>query len=265
MHNRGPEAAELHVLPTLWFRNTWSWGGRPCKPSLQPSAADGRDRGHRIPSSGDAIFLLRRRADAAVHRERNQHRAPLRHAQSDALRQGRHQRLRRHGPARRRQPRATEPRRRPTIALDGAAGRRSRYDPRCALDDGATAQSRPLRQHFDARLRSRVAEADEFYAAVTPAVADADRADVMRQALAGMLWSKQFYYYDVDRWLEERGTDPFKPTRHGAAQRRSGTTCTTPTSSRCRTSGNTRGTRPGTWRSTSRARRWSTPTSPRSS
>ena len=65
-------------------------------------------------------------------------------------------------------------------------------------------------------LRSRKQEADEFYAAITPPALDADAANVMRQALAGMLWSKQFYHYDVDKWLEERGSDPFKPTRKAA-------------------------------------------------
>ena len=60
----------------------------------------------------------------------------------------------------------------------------------------------------------------------------------MRQALAGMLWSKQFYLYDVDKWLDERGSDPFKATRlQGAAERAVGTTCTTATSSRCPTNG----------------------------
>ena len=65
-------------------------------------------------------------------------------------------------------------------------------------------------------LRSRKQEADEFYAAITPPALDADAANVMRQALAGMLWTKQFYHYDVDKWLEERGSDPFKPTRKAA-------------------------------------------------
>ena len=51
---------------------------------------------------------------------------------------------------------------------------------------------------------------------ITPASLDPDAANVMRQALAGMLWSKQFYCYDVDRWLEERGSDPFKATRKAA-------------------------------------------------
>ena len=74
----------------------------------------------------------------------------------------------------------------------------------------------PFGGHFDEVFRARRAEADEFYAAVIPPSLDADAANVMRQALAGMLWSKQFYHYDVDKWLEERGSDPFKPTRKAA-------------------------------------------------
>ena len=51
----------------------------------------------------------------------------------------------------------------------------------------------------------------------------------MRQALAGMLWSKQFYNYDVDRWLEEHGSEPFKPPDAAPPATTTGTTCTTPT------------------------------------
>src|SRR5262249_2953131 len=69
---------------------------------------------------------------------------------------------------------------------------------------------------FDAALETRRTEADAFYGTVIPASLDADAANVMRQALAGMLWSKQFYYYDVDRWLEERGASPFKRDRRAA-------------------------------------------------
>jgi hypothetical protein len=65
-------------------------------------------------------------------------------------------------------------------------------------------------------MQARRQEADEFYAAVIPSSLSADAANVMRQALAGMLWSKQFYYYDVDRWLTERGADPAKPNRRAA-------------------------------------------------
>ena len=55
-----------------------------------------------------------------------------------------------------------------------------------------------------------------FIAGVIPSSLTADAANVMRQALAGMLWSKQFYYYDVDKWLTERGADPFRPMRRRA-------------------------------------------------
>jgi len=68
---------------------------------------------------------------------------------------------------------------------------------------------------FDTVMENRRREAGEFYASVIPSSLDFDAANVMRQALAGMLWSKQFYYYDVDKWLEEHGADPFKP-RHRA-------------------------------------------------
>jgi hypothetical protein len=69
---------------------------------------------------------------------------------------------------------------------------------------------------FDGVMKIRHQEADEFYDTVIPRSLNADQANVMRQALAGMLWSKQFYHYDVDRWLDERGSDPFKENRKQA-------------------------------------------------
>ena len=74
----------------------------------------------------------------------------------------------------------------------------------------------PFGRHFQEVFQARRNEADEFYAAIIPESLDADAANVMRQALAGMLWSKQFYHYDVDKWLEERGSDPFKASRKAA-------------------------------------------------
>src|SRR5262249_54034819 len=74
----------------------------------------------------------------------------------------------------------------------------------------------PFGSQFAEVLQARKKEADEFYAEVIPTTLNADAANVMRQALAGMLWSKQFYNYDVDKWLEERGSDPFKPGRKAA-------------------------------------------------
>jgi hypothetical protein len=65
--------------------------------------------------------------------------------------------------------------------------------------------------HFEQAFSPRQQEADEFYASIIPSSLDEDAALVMRQALAGMLWSKQPYHYYVDRWLEERGFNPFRP------------------------------------------------------
>jgi len=78
------------------------------------------------------------------------------------------------------------------------------------------ADASPFGSSFDEVMRARRREADEFYAAIIPKSLNADQANVMRQALAGMLWSKQFYHYDVDKWLEERGCDPFKASRKQA-------------------------------------------------
>src|SRR5262249_47297507 len=69
---------------------------------------------------------------------------------------------------------------------------------------------------FDRILQARRQEADEFYATVIPRSLGDDAANVMRQALAGMLWSKQYYLYDVNRWLEERGSHPLKAERKAA-------------------------------------------------
>ena len=81
---------------------------------------------------------------------------------------------------------------------------------RLAAADG---QRPGVHDAIDTVLEKRRREADEFYATVIPPTLDADEALVMRQALAGMLWTKQFYHYDVGRWLEERGIDPFKRRR----------------------------------------------------
>ena len=61
-------------------------------------------------------------------------------------------------------------------------------------------------------MGARRRETDEFYRAITPARTTEDGARVMRQALAGMLWSKQFYFFDLDKWLQEHGADPMRPS-----------------------------------------------------
>ena len=255
--NRGPEAAPLHVLPTLWFRNTWSWGSdvAEARPAAGSSGPTRRRRGRRLARRARrALPLLRRRRrrccsprtrpTRSASSARRTRRPCVKdgidsyvvHGQTDAV-----------NPARTGTKAAAHYRARPSAP--GAAAR----DP-AAPDAGATLAGAGDRRR-SARLRRRVPgaarEADEFYAAHHAAGVGADGALVMRQALAGMLWTKQYYYYDIDAWLHGARRRSLR-TRSGVVRCRNprGPTWSTPTSSRCPTSGSTRGTRPGTSRST---------------
>ena len=82
---------------------------------------------------------------------------------------------------------------------------------RLRLSDGAPAASAIRSRASLQIMQTRQREADEFYRAITPKRVSEDEARVMRQALAGMLWSKQYFFFDVDKWLTEHGDDPMKP------------------------------------------------------
>jgi hypothetical protein len=79
---------------------------------------------------------------------------------------------------------------------------------RLRLTNAAPSAEAPFGSGFDQIIEVRRREADAFYRAVTPAGVGEDAANVMRQALAGMLWSKQYFFYDVDKWLDEHRADP---------------------------------------------------------
>jgi mannosylglycerate hydrolase MGH1-like protein len=213
VHNRGPEAATLHVLPTLWFRNTWSWGGDIPRPVLREAvggtiAASHRDLGERLLSCDGARELL------FTENETNAERLFGTPNPTPYVKDGIHNYVvqgRRD---------AVNPARAGTKAcahylLTVPAGEAQTI--RLRLHD--TAATTPFGGGFATIMEARRKEADEFYATVIPASLTTDAANVMRQALAGMLWSKQFYYYDVDRWLEERGANALKQTKVRAAPR----------------------------------------------
>src|SRR5208283_5923449 len=82
---------------------------------------------------------------------------------------------------------------------------------RLRLSDAAPAAMGDPFKGFAEIMETRQREADEFYKSITPERVTEDAARVMRQALAGMLWSKQYFFYDVDKWLTEHGEDPMKP------------------------------------------------------
>jgi hypothetical protein len=211
--NRGPEPATLHVLPTLWFRNTWSGDGKGERPELRQLAAgvSGGVISASHPRLGER-FLYHEGAAALLFTENETNserlvgvpnRTPyvkdgidncIVHGRSDAV-----------NPAKQ----GTKVAAHYTLTVGAGESRTLRL----RLSDVSFGKRDPFGKGFDVVMNDRRNEADEFYAAVIPSALGADAANVMRQALAGMLWSKQFYFYDVDRWLEERGAGPFHPNK----------------------------------------------------
>jgi hypothetical protein len=219
VHNRGPQTAELHVLPTLWFRNRWSWQTSVPRPLLQQVGSSSAVKaveemlGDRyLHCEGDVPLLF-------TENETNTERIFGAPGRSPYVKDGIHNYV----VAGERG--AVNPERKGTKV---AAHYHLSVGPgecrvvRLRLSLSAPAALTPTNggtrfgKEFEDVLETRRREADEFYASITPPALDADQASVMRQALAGMLWSKQFYHYDVDKWLEERGSDPFKPGRRAA-------------------------------------------------
>jgi hypothetical protein len=240
IHNRGPQPAELHLLPTLWFRNQWSWQAGRARPTLHqvaspsplPLSPSEGERGR-----GEGAWAVVKASDAKLgerhlycegevpllftENETNTQRIFGVPNRSPYVKDGINHYVV-HG-----NQGAVNPEKKGTKV---AAHYRLTVNPgacqvvRLRLSDvapDAFAQTNgkvagPFGGAFEEALQTRRKEADEFYATVIPASLNADAANVMRQALAGMLWTKQFYLYDVDKWLEEHGSDPFKATRKAA-------------------------------------------------
>ena len=216
--NRGPERATLHLLPTLWFRNTWSWDGATSPPEMRHDA-----------ESGGIVALhpeLGRRflfADGApewlfTENETNNQRLFQRPNRTPYVKDG----INNHVVHRQQQAvnpdkKGTKVAAHYTAAIDAGASHvvqlRLTDTPPAGGPGRKTGRSQTPGTDFSSVFDARKREADEFYSALTPPSLTADQANVMRQALAGMLWTKQFYFYDVDKWLETKGADPYKPTR----------------------------------------------------
>ena len=219
--NRGPEAATLHVLPTLWFRNTWSWGDQAAvRPALRLIEAAGTvaashpDLGIRyLSGDGEPAWLFTENDTNLERFGAGTNTSPyVKDAFHHYLVQGRLQAVNPGGTG-------TKAAAHYALTVDGGASQvlRLRLTTEAPVLEGSTGRSRsPIGTDFEEIMTARRREADEFYGSVIPSSLDADAANVMRQALAGMLWTKQFYNYDVDRWLSERGSDPFNPRRRAA-------------------------------------------------
>jgi len=213
--NHGPEAAVAHVLPSLWFRNTWSWFNDAVKPSLREDAAAAPGVAvincSRLEELGEmALYCEAPRELLFTENETNNRRLFGSNNASPYTKDAFHRYLIDGDRA------AVNPKRVGTKAaaryeLDLAPGETATIQLRLA---GVDAAARPFGPAFDAILSARLAEADEFYAEVNPLSTDSGHRSIQRRAFAGMLWCKQLYYYVIADWLDgDEATTPPSPQR----------------------------------------------------
>lgn len=201
VHNRGPEAARLRLLPTFWFRNTWSWGEDERKPSLREVARGAIQAIHHelgeywLYCDGTPELLF-------TENESNTQRLWGQTNASPYVKDAFHAYLIEG------QTETVNPAKAGTkaaahyvleVPADGSQTVRLRLT-NTAADDAF--------EGFEAVFKDRIADADEFYDRITPDSLSEDERRVHRQALAGMLWSKQYYYFDLEQWLTEHKCHP---------------------------------------------------------
>ncbi|MGH7835163.1 MAG: MGH1-like glycoside hydrolase domain-containing protein, partial [Candidatus Binatia bacterium] len=217
--NRGPEPAALHLLPTFWFRNTWSWGLDERRPRMRKAdPVEGMELirldhfyyGRRWIWCEGAPELLMTENDTNTKR--------LYGIDGDSrfVKDGINDYVVRGAKD------AVNPQR---VGTKTAACYRLTLEPgesttvRLRLTDRGSANGHPapFGSHFEQIVAERKKEADEFYASVIPESVSEDARNVSRQAFGGLLWSKQFYHLDVGRWLkgDPAGPEPPAERRHG--------------------------------------------------
>ena len=214
--NRGPDAAELHLLPSVWFRNTWSWGLDERKPKLRrdPSAEVAAIRLDHYYYGSRWLYCENNPRLLFTENETNNRRlfdadnaSPyVKDAFNDLLVTGNQAVI---NPA--------------EHGTKAAAHYLSTVQPgesmtvRLRLSAAAPSGAQILNGTFDRQIAQRRAEADEFYQTIISENLATDRQKVMRQSLAGLLWSKQVYNYDLNRWLkgDPASTEPPKQRLNG--------------------------------------------------
>jgi hypothetical protein len=214
--NRGPEAATLHLLPTLWFRNTWMWSDSGAKPSLEgrrhkeysvvsshhtdPLFAESLVD-HDLYCEGDVPLLFTENETNNAKLFGGENASPyVKDGINDFVVDGRADAI---------NPSLRGTKASPHYVLELAAGETRTV--RLRLTRAVPGDAGDPFQDFDEVFAKRLQEADEFYDSMTPAStkADPDKVRVMRQSYAGMLWSKQYFYYDLNTWLKEHNVGPW--------------------------------------------------------
>jgi hypothetical protein len=204
--NRGPERAEIHVLPTVWFRNTWSWGSGETKPRLR-RCNDRRSVVELIEPTYGKRWLGAEGSPELLFTENDTNEARLFHSGdpsafvkdgiNDYVVRGDHARV---------NPRGEGTKAAAHYFFSIGAG--ETIVVRMRLTD-VSASADVFDTAFDEAFEHRRTEADEYYETVVPRDLSPDARNVMRQAFAGLLWSKQFYHYVIRDWLDG---DPGHPT-----------------------------------------------------
>ncbi|PSR17948.1 glucosidase [filamentous cyanobacterium CCP3] len=224
--NRGPEAAPLHLLPTLWFRNTWSWRETGEKPVLRALGNGAVQASITNPALTDLITDYYFYCDAGVpllftENETNAERIFGQPNPSPYVKDGINNCVV-DGKTDLVNPEGVGTKVAPHYQLTIGAGETAVVKLRLTRSSPDQVGD-PFSDYFNEQFAARLREADEFYATVIPPkiLADGDRANVMRQALAGMMWTKQYFYYDLDLWLRERGITPWTPTVNKSGVRNS--------------------------------------------
>ena len=204
VHNRGPEAARLRVLPTLWFRNTWTWAWSDDdhrKPELREARPGAiRATHHEI---GD-YWLYCDRFPELLFTE-NESNAQLLWGEPNAspyVKDAFHRYII-SGRSEVVNPAKTGTKAAAHYVLDVPGGGSQTVRLRLAA-----AELKDAFDNFEKIFESRIADADEFYERISPNSLNEDERRVHRQALAGMLWSKQYYYFDLEHWLREHKSHP---------------------------------------------------------
>ena len=202
-HNRGPDAASIHVLPQVWFRNTWSWQANTPRPELSSSNQS------TVIARHDALGTYRLHyADSPTllfcENETNTGRL-FGYRTKGHFKDGFHDYVvKRHADAVNPLGKGTKTAAhyQATIAAGGNLAVRVRL---------TNSQLGVPFQDFDRVMAQRRREADEYFAELQKGMSDPDARNIQRQALAGMIWSKQFYHYDVPRWITGDTAQPAPP------------------------------------------------------
>jgi hypothetical protein len=201
VHNRGPETAEIHLLPTLWFRNTWSGDKDSSKPTIRQVekgsvlASHGQLGDWTLDCDGSPDLLFTENESNTSRLWGQSNASPyVKDAFHNYVISGNGE--------------VVNPNKTGTkaaahyllkVPAGGSKAVRLRLSAKPSADPFTT---------FDKTVATRLADADEFYDRITPHSLNEDERRVHRQALAGMLWTKQYYYFDLDKWLQEHGAHP---------------------------------------------------------